>query len=410
MLEHGHSSWTTYLKKGGYTPVNETLIDGRSCPSPSPPYVANPHFNAGRSGGVFLSDPTCSSPGAMGAVERACLGEESCALPADNATRFGGVPCAGSPKGWRLTAKVLCAAAPRVVSGGAAYHSPPPRMMVNGDGECYGNSGLGVAMGVMRDPMSGLRPPPDFDQQFGWDLNATGRHVKRRTDEAERAARWQRIAPAFGAMEPGGAEFAVDGDSTLVDSWTFRPGETWYAGYVGRAVSQAAPARMARGAVPLPEVVTTARTAPPPFLLACAYPTGAVSVTALGRVQPWPVGYVVPRANVTQHVPVNMTDRDAKRGAAQLPLVGVFGRFAALTLVFDPAPAAAPSCTVLAQDLIADSATDITALATLKAAPGAGGSLSVMLPGAVIDQIGTAGRSRAADLSDPGLVIRVTCV
>lgn len=358
-----------------------------------------------------MSDPMCSSPGATDAVELACLGKESCALPADDAARFGGAPCAGSPKEWRLTAKVLCAAAPRVVSGGAAYRPPPPRMMVNGDGECYGNSGLGVAMGVMRDPMSGLRPPPDFDQQFGWDLNATGRHVKRRTDEAERAARWQRIAPAFGATEPGGAEFAVDGDATLVDSWTFRPGETWYAGYVGRAVSQAAPARMARGPLPLPEVVTATRNATPPFLLACAYPTGAVSVTALGRVQPWPVGYVAPRANVTQHVPVNATDRDGKSGPAELPLVGVFGRFAALTLVFDPAPAGAPSCTVLAQDLIADSPRDITALVTLnqgKAAPG--GTLSVMLPGAVIDQVGTAGRSRAGELSDPGLVMRVTCV
>ena len=416
-LNHGHDSWTAHLKAARYGAVASTMIDSAACPRPAGGHGYLPNapgglLNAARTGGVFASDHACSASGAMAAVAAACVGRARCEIDASDAARFGTAPaCARAD--WRLSAKALCTPAAAAAAAPAPAPAPAaaapaqaaaaaarPRSLINGDGECYGNVALGVAMGVMRDPMRGLRPYPDFDQQFGWAQNGTGRHVKRRNDEASRAARWQRIGPAFGALAPGGAEFALDGDVTLVDEWHFREGETWDAGSVGQTKRQGAPARMARGAIALPEVQAAAGVVAVPFVVSCAYPTGAASVATLGRVLPYPTGYVLPRVNVTQRLP-------GSGGGGSLPLVGVFGRYAALRLVFTlPAPAAAAGCSVLAQDLLAAQAQDVTARVGVAAN---GTELRVLLPGALIDAVGTAARSADDDISDPGMVVTVRC-
>lgn len=79
--------------------------------------------------------------------------------------------------------------------------------------------------------------------------------------------------------------------------------------------------------------------------------------------------------------------------------------------------AAAPGTserTVLAQDLLSNgSPTDISSRVHVIEPGQAGGNskgptnLTVRVPGAVIDEAGTAARSNAKDVSDPGLVLAI---
>ena len=182
---------------------------------------------------------------------------------------------------------------------------------------------------------------------------------------------------------------------------------------VGHLKQQGAPARMARGAIPLPEVSLAPHaellsahqhgaSAPGPngssqlpFVTACKYPTGAVSVTTLGRVLPWPTGYFLPRVDVVQTVPTTPT---------RVPLVGVFGRYNQLTLVLSPGSKSSMTKPkqVLAQDLLATAATDITDEVSMSTV---GADVHVLIRGSTIDRVGTVAASAADDVSDPGLVV-----
>ena len=85
------------------------------------------------------------------------------------------------------------------------------------------------------------------------------------------------------------------------------------------------------------------------------------------------------------------------------PLVGVFGRYASLTIHF---PLAAVGKRVLAQDLLSDGPpTDVTAQVAISHRQGSG--VALRIPGALIDTVGTAARSNPKDVSDPGLVLSV---
>ena len=115
--------------------------------------------------------------------------------------------------------------------------------------------------------------------------------------------------------------------------------------------------------------------------------------------------------NVTQRVP--RTDRGG------FPLVGVLGRFASLTLLFDAQhgqheggesrgrAGVVVSCAVVAQDLLSSNASDVTA--RVQMVQGADGAVALTLPGVLIDAVGTEGCSSADDVSDPGLVLRLSC-
>ena len=434
------NNWDLYLRNESFARRHPALkVDDSGCAAGTPKVLPGMKCNANRTSGVFAPNPACSAPNATGVVERLCLGQHACTVPGNDPELFGGPPCGGGT--FRLAVKALCAPPPPAAaaddSASPTTHGNPTargeafaagglpaanRGLINGDAEGYPAVALGAAFGIMRGNTETLRPFPDMDGQTGWDLNATGRHIKFRVDEVSRAVRWQRIAPPFGVREPRGAQIAVDG--SLVDSWRFRPGETWYSQMVGSLVSQGAPARIARGGMALPEVrrpaVTGAAAAAAagsllPYVVACRYPAGAVSVTSLGRVSPYPVGYTHPLADVS----VVVDWLDATGG---LPAVGVFGRYHSLTVTLLRPPTgtgtgAVPlaQLRIWGQDLLSDGPpTDITANCTIRLGAGptdgdnADSSIAVVVPGGVIDRVGTAEATRPSDVSDPGLVLSIS--
>jgi hypothetical protein len=240
--------------------------------------------------------------------------------------------------------------------------------LLNCEDEPLIGAALGCAIGVMRHPLSGLRPLSDPDLFFNGPRNA-----KRCLDEVSRAVRWQRLAPAF-SVGSGGVE--VD-TITLWDEWVFNRGETWATDLVGRRIRQGAPARVARG-LALPLVVSEGE---PPYVLAARYPNGAVAVAALGRTSP-EKGFYIPLADVTVGI-----------GRAYCP-VGVFGRFRSLTLEYSRPVERAR---VWAQDLLAGRSMEITAEVRLF-------GNRLYLPGQVIDRVGLSAAT-PGDQSYPGLVL-----
>jgi len=234
----------------------------------------------------------------------------------------------------------------------------------------------------MRHPLIGLRPGDDLDVGF-----TCPRQCKRRMDEVVRALRWQRLAQPFvgiscqtgvtGQLRAGDAVL-ID-DQILVDSWTFKSGETWLSEAIGKTIRQGAPARVSRG-LPLPEVQCAAES---PFVIAGRFPNGAVAVAVQGRTihgENW----TFPPVDVSVAV-----------GAARGP-VGIFGHYRSLTLRFDTPLG---KVRVLAQDLACEQAEDITDKVMIK-----GNTLS--FPGSLIERVGLSAASKG-DLSDPGLVVMI---
>ena len=137
-----------------------------------------------------------------------------------------------------------------------------------------------------------------------------------------------------------------------------------------------------------------------PFVISTLYPNGAVSVTALGRTSPRPVGYFSPPANVRQGIP--MTRSSAAFGSAgALPPIGIFGVFGELALAFTGAGVVAGISQILAQDLRGNASVDVTQLVRLDAA-----NNTLTLPGSVISTHGTSAAT-PGDLSEPGVVLSI---
>ena len=253
-----------------------------------------------------------------------------------------------------------------------AQNHPEVTGLLNCEDEVYIAATLGCTMGVMRYPLTGLRPDGDIDLFFNG-----ARQAKRRMDEVVRALHWQRIAEPYGA---GQGYVKLDG-SILTDDWQFQRGETWDSEVIGKLVKQGAPARVSRN-LPLPTV--TAEGGNPPFVIAGRFPNGAVSVCTLARTLKDRAWFLPP------------TDVTVDAGDAPGPF-GVFGHYRSLTLRFSHAlPAQAR---ILAQDLAGHQATDITKRVHI-----AGNT--VTFPSALIEKIGKQAGT-AGDLSDPGLIIAI---
>jgi len=245
---------------------------------------------------------------------------------------------------------------------------PEVRALLNVEDEVYVAAVMGCTMGVMRHPLTGLRPGGDPDLFFNGP-----RQAKKRLDEVVRAVRWQRIAPPFSA---GSGTVAVDED-VLLDSWSFEEGQTWQKELVGATVRQGAPARISRN-MPLPEVKASGEK---PFVFAARFPNGAVAVGAQERTQVGKAWYM-PGCDVTLQ-------------AADAPgPYGIFGNFGSLTLAFDQEPR---KKRFLAQDLAGDQAIDITHSVQVQ-----GNRLHI--PGSVIREVGLRDATHG-DLSAPGFVI-----
>ena len=253
-----------------------------------------------------------------------------------------------------------------------AYAPEAPALgIINCEDEPYIAAGLGCAIGIMRHPFTGALPSGRADIGFP----ESGRNLKCRLDEVVRGVRWHRIALPFAS---DGASFSVD-SLILEDGWIYAYDESWIRHEVGDTVRVSAPARVSRD-MPLPKVGS--RDPARPFVLASRYPGGAVAVTTVGRS--------LGREYVLQEVPVEI-----EIPALESP-VGVFGRYESLTLRY---PYALGKVKVLAQDLAACEAEDITARVKVE-----GNKLT--LPGSVIAEVGLSAASEG-DVSDPGLVLSV---
>jgi hypothetical protein len=260
----------------------------------------------------------------------------------------------------------------------AVKTKPKTEGYLNCDDEVYVAAALGGTMGILRNPMTGLRPGADPD------LYMNGpRLQKKRMDEVVRAVRWQRIAPAYG---PRGEKVCLD-SRVLFDSWKYSPGEFWtsaedwknYPNYsADKVVTQGAPARVTRG-LELPEVTGTED---PPYIAASLNPSGAVSIAALGRLSP-EKGYYCPEADVA------LKARNAR-------IFGIFGYFRSVSLEFDKPLG---KVKVWAQDLAGDEAEDITGKVKTT-------NTGIIIPGEIIKKIGLSAASKG-DLSDPGMVLKI---
>lgn len=244
--------------------------------------------------------------------------------------------------------------------------------IINCEDEPYIAVGLGCAIGIMRHPFDGNLPGGRQDEAFP----PVGHNYKKCLDEIVRAVRWHRIAEPF-AVD---GNFAVD-TVRLTDSWELHENETWNKGRkVGSILSESAPARVSRG-MALPEVSDT--TSSRPFVLASAYPNGAVAVSAIGRA--------IGREYMTKGVSVTVEGKDWNAP------VGLFGCFKDVTVIY---PTECPeNAKVWAQDLAGDTPVDVTEEITLE-----GNRLRI--PGEVICKAGLMAASDG-DLSAPGLVLKV---
>ena len=250
---------------------------------------------------------------------------------------------------------------------GAEGHSEVHGLL-NVEDEVYVAAVMGCTMGIMRHPLTGMRPGEDADLFFNGP-----RRTKKRMDEVVRALRWQRIAPPF---SPGLGSANVS-DEILTDSWIFDRGQTWQNEIIGATVRQGAPACLARN-ISLPEVKVKGEK---PFVFATRFPNGAVAIAAQERTQvgnPW----YMPACDVT----LSVADAPGP--------YGVFGYFDSLTLASDKP---LHDQRILAQDLAGNEAIDISSLVQVR-------GKSLYIPGNVIRRIGLH-NATPGDISAPGLVL-----
>ena len=238
-----------------------------------------------------------------------------------------------------------------------AHLQPPARGIINCEDNPYMGAAMGFSIGVMSVPVRGPYT------KWQWP----------RIDEASRALRWQRLAPAFGV----GANRAYAGDRILIDSKQVGA-DFWFRQVAGKKVEQYAPAVMSRG-VALPIVACEGE---PPFVVASRNPHGATAVATLPRCVDDKTLY--PPADVT----LGVQDGDQP--------IGVFGKFRTLTLRFSHALA---SPRVSAQDLLADEAQDITQRVKVS-------DHAIILDGELISEVGRAAAT-AQDPSGPGLILKL---
>ena len=247
-----------------------------------------------------------------------------------------------------------------------------------------------------------------------------GRNRQNREDESGRCIMWTQTTDADGTpvAKPFGAGVQPDGkpdqvildDSILWDSWKFSLCDdacTLHHQLVNKTVRNGAPARITRGGLPLPQVALDAASVSAsstndsslvPFIIATRYPKGvAVLLTALGRTTA--AGYSEPAAHVNLTVPP--TDN------GKLPVVGVFGRFHAVTLHFESGDwqlgSTSHAIAVSARDMLAPAA----AAHTLSAPDAVWlNATSLRLDGTSLTRVGTEAKSRPDDQSMPGVVLQ----
>ncbi len=247
--------------------------------------------------------------------------------------------------------------------------------LIDCEDEVYLAAALGCTFGVMRHPMKGNLPDGNPDPSFP-NLH---RNIKTKIDEVTRAARWHRIAPAF----------AVNGSQThisktnLKDTWLVKNQteeiEAWWKYVDGDIIEKSAPSAICRG-IEIPTVLPDAEN-DIPFIVAAKNPNGAVSIATLGRT--------LGRVWKTPRCKVSLQADDAS-------IFGIFGEYESLEI---HTSALQTGSRILAQDLLSDTAFDITDEVNL-----ANGKIK--LTGELISAVGTFAKS-TEDTSEPGLVLKI---
>lgn len=252
--------------------------------------------------------------------------------------------------------------------------------LINCEDEVYTAAAGGFIMGVMRHPYAGAFCDGRADMSFP----ALHRNLKTKMQEVTRAARWHRIAPAFGV----GEEILRIDDAELCDTWRFDHAEeeieTWwfeqplFKTMKDGSMSVSAPARISRGCQ-LPSVVPDEK-GNVPYIVASKHPNGAYAIATLGRTLERT--YEIPRCEVR----FNIDDADT---------VAVFGEYQSLILetVHETVT------TVLMQDLAGDTAYDVTEDVLI-------GNGTVRIPGQLLRTVGTVSQP-TGDTSEPGVLIRL---
>lgn len=253
--------------------------------------------------------------------------------------------------------------------------------LINCEDEAYIAAAGGFAMGIMRHGYRGAFPDGREDMSFP----SVHRNLKTKIYEVIRAARFHRIAPAFGVDANG---VTID-PVKLQDTWRFENREAeieawWFQmpaikdHLQNDVVTHTAPARISRNCE-LP-AVSPDEDGNVPYIVAAKNPNGVFSVVTLGRTLERE--YFIPKCHVT----VNSGD---------VKMIGVFGEYEMLTLEtsFERIQ------TVWMQDLAADIAYDITEDVQIEKS-------RITIDGALIAKIGTQAQP-LDDTSEPGVVIRL---
>ena len=291
--------------------------------------------------------------------------------------------------------------------------------------EAYMAAGLSGSLAGMRHSLP----------QITGDTRINGnRNLTRRIDEITRTIRWFRLAPPTGAFAyPKGQGKVLIDNIALTDIKILQKGDTWDSGLWGNKAFQSAPARTSRGLPNIPAVMAADTRYPGvvPFVVASKHPNGAVAVAALGRTLETHGGWIMPRANVTVYAGAPLGVPSANGSV----LVGAFGQFAGLTVVWSTPPMGSATAqpqsqrkksgvnveeneareqedgvgrkrdgglpTVWLQDLAGESAVDISErVAWCK------DGAALYVPGDVFDTLGNYARA-PRDLSDPGVAIAI---
>ena len=242
----------------------------------------------------------------------------------------------------------------RRIAAFLATDAPRDHRLINCEDEVVIGAGTGSSYGIMRHSLTGNMPNGKPDRFFPSGF----RDVKHRIDEVTRAVRWHRIAHPISK-----------GDKVLIDTNTLTDRK------------KSAPARIARGGLPLP-TVTMPDGKEPPYVLCARHADGEIAIATIGRVLEKDV--TIPRADIALDV-----------GELNRP-VGIFGEYGSLTFV-TKSPLAGQR--ILAQDLAGKTPVDITGEVQVR-----DGRLSI--PGSVIHRVGLMA-ARSGDISDPGLVLVV---
>lgn len=260
------------------------------------------------------------------------------------------------------------------------------RGLINCEDEAYIAAAGGFSMGIMRHPYSGPLPDGREDMSFP----SVHRNIKTKLTEVIRAARWHRAAPAFGIDSN---EFSID-KVQLSDTWKFdrreEEIEAWwlqnpmvepYLDDSGSVLEKKGPARISRR-TELPEVIPDNQ-GRVPYVVASKNPNGAYSILTAGRT--FLRDYYIPKC-------------DIKINSGDSRVIGVFGEYRNL---FIKTSLDISDAKVLAQDLAADRAYDITDMININRE-----CCQIIIPGELMRYIGTIAQPEG-DTSEPGLILNI---